>query len=277
MKDTKVGALRHRKVAAVAYQRQSHEQSIPKLLTTLAELEKATRPQDGPLSARGKDRKAVKALNLVNQLVRAAAGWAIDHQIGLALHGLGSVDDVLPELGRHPLLAVALAEVDDHQHEVNGTTDACAALSDLHTRQALRNLLRTNPGAFPRKVTLSAVAGLDALDYNEAHPIFRPVKARRKIGLPELHQQLTALMWVEHYVGRGYKTYEAEQQVGDAFGVMIATLRSWKRRVRKELGALRVDNALENAYVSDHKYHDTYDAQLVSDGKSYRALLRQKK
>lgn len=252
--------------------------SIPDLLAALAELEATTRPQDGEETARGKDRKSGQALRLANELVRAVAGWAIDHQTGLALHGQASTIEVLPELGRHPLLSIALANVDNHRHEEAGVENDSVKLRDpVVARQALQNLLQANPGAFPVIITFQIIRAIEALDYNEVDPILQPRKERRKISRSELNMQLCALRWVAHYNGRGFKKKDSLERVADAFGVSIATLRSWERRVPDELGKLRVDSLLEDSSVYDDKYEDQYDENLISDGKAYRELLKQKK
>lgn len=260
------------------FRRAEPKKSIPDLLFALAKLEATTRPENGADTAHGKDKKSVMALGLANELVRAVAGWAIDHQTGLALQGRGSAIEVLPELGRHPLLSIALAIVDDHCHELEGAERNPSKLKDpIIARKALMNLLQTNPGAFPPAITSQMIHALEGLDYNEIEPILQPVKARKKIGLSEWNMQLSALMWVAHYVGRGFTKKESLERVAGAFGIRIATLRSWQLRVPEELGKLRVANSLENASVYDDKYEDRYDDRLISEGKQYRAFLNQKK
>jgi hypothetical protein len=103
MTSIKKGISSRRKRLGGDYRRARPVRPVRKLLFNLAALEKTTRPQEGAVTARGKDRKAVEALNLANQLVRAVAGWAIDHQMGLALRGQESALDILPELSNHPL------------------------------------------------------------------------------------------------------------------------------------------------------------------------------
>jgi hypothetical protein len=70
MTDPNKGGSPRPDAAGVDHQRQISDQPILSLLAKLAELEKTTRPQDGPLTARGKDRKAIEALKLANKLVR---------------------------------------------------------------------------------------------------------------------------------------------------------------------------------------------------------------
>jgi hypothetical protein len=260
--------------AARKFRREVPNQPIPDLLAALADLEASTRPRDGSKSARGKDSKAVKALKLTNELVRAVAGWAIDHQLGLALRGEASPPGVLPELKDHPLNRSAIARVDSHRHEVEGARKE--AIPPAFARRVLLNLLQTNPGAFPQSLVSAAVDALIRLDYNEIEPILRP-RNRRKVSLRALYGQLNALVWVAHYVGRGFQKNEALQRVSDAFGVSTATIRSWNRRVRTELGALTVEIHLNAAELYDHRFEDAYDKNLITSGKNYRDLLSEKK
>src|SRR4051812_16233871 len=58
------------------------------LIKRLIELRDKTNPDKGSSAASGKDLAAFEALQCAGDLVKALAGWAIDHQIGLASHGL---------------------------------------------------------------------------------------------------------------------------------------------------------------------------------------------
>src|SRR6202140_644747 len=60
---------------------------VSHLLGRLDELEKQTRPSGGTVTSKSKDMAAFDALELAGELVAAVAGWAIDHQIGLAAKG----------------------------------------------------------------------------------------------------------------------------------------------------------------------------------------------
>lgn len=279
MTKMKKGTLPRQQAVADDYRRAPPARPIAELIAELAALEIATRPQDGVRTAEGKDRNAVKALTLANQLVRAVAGWAVDHQMGLALLGQASGPDVPPEMSQHSLHKAVLKIVDQHQHEISGAQGFTKSVSPMTARQTLSNFLQTNPGAFPFKMAAEAIDALTALDYNEVRPIFQPLKGRRKIGLPELYGQLTALFWLSHYVdGRGFKKFEALSRVADAFGISTATLRSWEQRVPKELGALKVKIHLENASFVNLDYEDHFDAELISTGTEYRqTFLSQKK
>src|SRR5262245_19057288 len=90
---------------------------IAVLLRELAKLEAETDPKHGPASTKDKDRKAFIALNLAGKLVRAAAEWAIDHQVGLAREGLSFVPSGPSQLKNVPEYLAARAAVDDHKHE----------------------------------------------------------------------------------------------------------------------------------------------------------------
>jgi hypothetical protein len=78
------------------------------------------------------------------------------------LHGQASTIEVLPELGRHPLLSIALANVDNHRHEEAGVENDSVKLRDpVVARQALQNLLQANPGAFPVIITFQIIRAIE--------------------------------------------------------------------------------------------------------------------
>jgi|SRR6516165_6603648 len=64
------------------------DKRVALLIDRLMELERKTDPKNGMQSAKGKDLAAFCALKIAGQLVSALAGWALDHQAGLALEGL---------------------------------------------------------------------------------------------------------------------------------------------------------------------------------------------
>jgi len=62
--------------------------SAGELIDQLHRLEQETHPKDGLKSANRKDLRAFEALDVAGQLIDALAGWALDHQVGLALKNL---------------------------------------------------------------------------------------------------------------------------------------------------------------------------------------------
>src|ERR1700738_924703 len=58
---------------------------VADLISQLHDLERKTNPKGGTQSAKGKNNAALEALRIASDLVNALAGWALDHQAGLAL------------------------------------------------------------------------------------------------------------------------------------------------------------------------------------------------
>lgn len=256
-----------------SYQR-GRKTDLQRLLKQLKLLEETTRPQDGSASAPGKDEKAQRALELCAQLVQELAGWAIHHQIGLAAEGLSPISIVTEPLQSRSLLGQALKKVDRHHHEIVGADISKKPIPDEVARRSLLNLLETNPGGFPSSVAKKAVKALLALEYNEVLPIFRPRKSRRKVSHSELELQLWAVACVEHRVAlREVKRHEATKGVAGAFHVSPNTLRSWKQRLQRELGALFVESRLAHARDSDFQYFYD-DKALRYYAESYRKVIR---
>src|SRR5271169_4788107 len=116
-----------------------HRKHVTRLIKTLEELEEKTRPSVGAKTERGKDLAAFRALQTAGKLVNALAGWALDHQAGLALKSLKFVPLQPSGTRTHPNYLRARASVDDHQHERNG--GRLTAIEPLVARRLLINLL----------------------------------------------------------------------------------------------------------------------------------------
>lgn len=229
------------------FQRKVPFSSIPDILAELDQLERTTRPSDGAKAAHGKDRKARRALELAGRLVTAVAGWAVDHQLGLALEGLAPVYQTREPAPPKKYLAAQLAKVNRHDHEIAGATSPPRGLSPTVARRVLANLLDADPGAFTPRLTIPLARALRALDYNEVLPILQPLKAKRKVSLSKLRTQMMAVLFVEHRVAGGMKRSDAIDMVAKAFQVGNETLRSWKIRLRKEFGPLEMESRIANA------------------------------
>ena len=228
--------------------RKSNEGSnkyISVLLARLAELEKQTNPAGGDETAKGKDLAAFEALSFAGDLVGAVAGWAIDHQCGLAQSGLKFVPLQPSGTKDHPEYRDQRAEVDRHGHESEGAAVARSLTFDPRVaRNALYNLVLANPGGFPSGLQQLLLQALRALDYGEATPIFQPEAEHRKRSYQELRLQLEALGFVEYRVGTGYKKQKAQEDVAVVFGVATETIRTWEKRLRDEFGRLEVSRTL---------------------------------
>jgi transcriptional regulator with XRE-family HTH domain len=264
------------------------------LLERLDGLEQKTRPSSGDISAERKDLAAFQALKWAGNLVQHVAGWAIDHQIGLAAEGLKFVPLQPSGTKAHPQYLSGRSLVDSHAHERAG---AVRSQSDdggpLLARKCLVNILRANPGAMPSWLQRKTIESLEALDYGEVQPMLAPANTGRKRDLTLLRFQLQALALVAYRRKLGLTRGKALEQVADALGVSHHTLLSWETRLRNEFGRLEVDrtiNFAENAASwvddarkkerrgeepADTEIHEAGydDAALIELGKKYRAAL----
>jgi hypothetical protein len=191
---------------------------------------------------------AFQALELAGELVRSVAGWALDHQYGLALHGL----EFLP---LYPLRVRRLPEyienrrlVDDHRHELSGASvTRQVEIEPQIARKLLYNLLYANPGGFPDSLQHLAMQALKALDFGEVPALFEPAGKYVKAAYRELQLQLWALALMEYRATiNGAKT-EARKEVAAAYNVASSTLTTWEYRLRQKLGYLCVSSTITRA------------------------------
>jgi hypothetical protein len=254
---------------------------VAHLLGRLKELYKQSHPRAGAESAKGKDQAAFNALRLSGELVEAVAGWALDHQIGLALQGLEFVPLQPSGVKDHPEYLRARQIVDDHIHEKNGGLHS--DFDPIVARRVMINFLRGNPGGFNRSVTQPMIARLEA-------EIFRKTKRGRKRGLAAQRLQLQALAMVEYRyeLGCGIKA-NIQEDVAEKFGESVSALKQWTSRLKKTLGDLQVKRALSFARNSASQVvhrgligaPSTWDARYGDDALAraagaYQKALREK-
>ena len=219
---------------------------IDGLLNRLIELRNMTDPDLGKHSAGGKHLAALETLQRAQTLTDILAGWAIDHVAGLAAEGLGLVD--FQQSGATQEIPIKSA--DDHRHEINGSKwwrEPPDELNPEVARQLLFNLLNANSGAFPRAFTAMVTNALKALEYGEVHPLFRPKKSSRKLTPRAQQGQMEAIGFIYYRTAGGMKKEQAIKQVADAYGINYETVRSWEKRLRRELGSARMDLEISNA------------------------------
>ena len=157
------------------------------LIDQLRELEIKTDPKGGAQSAKDKNLAASEALGIANNLVRELAGWALDHQAGLALKGLKDV----------PLAANAKKPPedsdnsntppanDDHRHEWYGRNwlgRFGEPIDPIVARKWLFRLVLTNPGIFEPMLMLQTLTALEECDYGEITPMLKATKTGRKVN-----------------------------------------------------------------------------------------------
>jgi hypothetical protein len=212
------------------------------LLERLDKLERETRPSGKGQTAAEKDLNAFQALRTAGKLVEYVAGWAIDHQIGLAMEGKGFVPLATAQAKAHPEYIEGRAAVDDHRHEKSG--GLALKIDAAAQRAALINLLVANSGGLPDSVQQPAIEALEALNFEEVLPILAPVKGNRKVKLVELRLQLKVVGFVEFQIATGVKKHKALKTAGGVMNLAESTISGWEYRLRGELGELAVVRAL---------------------------------
>jgi hypothetical protein len=224
---------------------------VTHLLERLAHLETKTRPSQGEATAKDKDMHVQEALRLAGQLVLTVAGWAIDHQIGLAFRKLENlpqqIDGLSPRAKRD--YTARKAEVDQHGHERVGTSIDVDQDDPLFARRCLKFLLQHNQAGLPDWLSEMTLSGLRALDYgDDAPPMFERNTADRKLPEQVRRYQLRALAFIEYRkAALGVTKTVSEGDVAEAFGVSIETIKDWRKDLPKVLGAYEVDSQLAEA------------------------------
>jgi hypothetical protein len=229
--------------------------SVRMLLERIDSLEKQTRPSLGEKSAVGKDLAAFEALSLALDLVSHVAGWAIDHQCGLAKEGLESLPLFDPEIHKLPEYSRQQRLVDTHEHERIGALTKIEGSDNAQVaRRIVRNILLADNtllvdhrGVFPHWLNYSLRTALQALDYGERSPLLEPIKAGKKRDLTQLRLQLTAVSMVAYRQGLGMTEEAAREYVAKRMGQSEETLKSWKTRLRDKFGYLVVESELQVA------------------------------
>ena len=220
------------------------------LLNRLDNLERKTRPSTGEESAKGKDLAAFSALEIAGELTEHVAGWAIDHEVGLAVEGLKFVPLQPSGTKSNPQYLSDRATVDSHAHEKIGSLAPLGEAGAFFARKCLTNLLRCNPGAMPEWLRSMTIEGLEALDYGEVQPMFLPLNEGRKRELTALKLQLRVIAMVAYRRKLGLRRQKALEEVGGALSVAPNTILSWVQRLRNEFGRLEVDRII--AFAENH-------------------------
>lgn len=237
-------------------------------LSHLDEAEKKTRPMLGGQSAEAKDLAAFGALKEAAWLVHHVAGWAIDHQRGLALRGLSFVPLQPNQTKTHPDYLQGRAVVDSHEHEKAGAQVEASELDPATARRIMINILVPMAGhlGIPPKM----INALRALDFGEVAPELRRVETNAKQGLTERQLQLRAISYVEYEVAKGRKKGLAQVEAAKEFGVQHTdlgsdTVRGWEAQLREFFGDLEVDRTIAIARNCGKNYHHYKQKKLEGD------------
>lgn len=215
------------------------------LLDKLDKLEQRTRPGKGPPSAEGKDFAAFEALEAAAHLAYWVAGWAIDHQRGLALAGLKFLPLYHPQTRSIPEYTERKRAVDSHDHERAG--GLLTQMTGEQERAFLRNLLRP---MWRLGLPPSIIQALEALEFGETLDVLKPKKRGLTVKYLERRLQLTAIKFVEYEKAKGVPKIRSWEKVAECYGVDANTAREWQSEVRRELGELEVANAIHTAQTS---------------------------
>jgi hypothetical protein len=216
------------------------------MLDHLDRAEVMNRPSLGEHSAKAKDGDAFSALMFAAWLTEYAAGWALDHEIGLAINNRKFVPLLPGQTKKLPEYQEIRTAVDSHEHELDGGAFADYNSDDpILARRVAINILA--PIYRHLKLPMALIEALKALDTGEVLPILQPVSTTDKVRYRESHFQLEAVAFVEYWTVRKGKKHQALKMVAEAFGVPADTLRGWKSRLRVKLGTLEVNAAVSRA------------------------------
>lgn len=220
------------------------DRKVADILTELRELAAQTDPALGSSSTVEKSLKARLALGLANNLVAIVAGWAIDHEVGLAKDGLRcigrlpqAIKDKFPE---------KLSALDDHEHERRGGHPD-VSLNPAEMRELLRSLLDSNPGAFPECLTAPTIHDLDRIAFGEPSKAFQVEKSGNKKNLYSVELEAWSAVMVAYRMEMGATWEDATQAVADAFGKSPDTVKGWETNAKKRFGSLEIETMKNSA------------------------------
>lgn len=238
------------------------------MLSHLDEAEKKTRPSLGDQSAQAKDLAAFSALKDAAWLIHHVAGWAIDHQRGLALQGLSFVPLQPSQTKTHSEYLARRAAVDSHEHEKAGAKVIPDELDPVTARRIMLNILVPMAGhlGIPTKM----INALRALDFGEVMPELQKAETNAKQGLTERQLQLRAVAYVEYEVAKGRKKGLAQVEAAREFGVQHTdlgsdTVRGWEAQLREFFGDLEVDRTIAMARNCGKNYQHYRQKKLEGD------------
>lgn len=269
-----------------------HVDRVSTLLSELRDLRSQTDPKQGPRSAGGKDLAAFRALKVAGELVDEMAGWAVAHQLGLAMERR-ELRTIEPDLDHRssPAYRAEVQECDDHRHEQRGNelkrgiTVPDRDIDPKAARETAVRLLRANPGAFPDQVAFDLADALTALERRETYPILEPSQVRPKHDLEQRRLELRAVCSVYFRKAAGGRVNIATLLVAQAYGVNEETVRGWRKRYREDFGRFALEQAVGFAMAEGRirpkdeiDSHPIYGADaLTKAGKLHRHISGQQK
>ena len=226
---------------------------VLKLLEQLDQLEAETRPSSS--DPHQKDLKAFQALKSAAWLTSYVAGWAIDHQMGLAMNNLRFVPLQPSQTKKHPEYLSSRAKVDTHEHEKLGSRYLFSEPDPVVTRHFIANLLQAMGGHL--RAPTSFHTALLALDYGEILPQVAPIKTSKRSGLTELQCKLKAICFVEYEAAKGVRMEVSRDVVAEKFRTARRSVEGWEGQIRKFMSPLQIDSEKATAHNMGRMYRHT--------------------
>lgn len=163
----------------------------------------------------GKTEASVWALSLVNQLVVALAGWAINHQIGIFADPDRQDSKGLERAGGAAATEGGSGWLDDPEL----------------ARKALLVILEQN--VIPPVLRAQLQQAFRALEFGEVPPLFAPAPVGKRRGRSRELADLAmrAVRCANFRYGQGGTLEQAEESVAAILGISQRTLKSWETRL----------------------------------------------
>ena len=225
--------------------------TVRSIIDRLEQLEKETRPSGGAATSNDKDIKSREAIGWAGELIWHLAGWAVEHQQGLAIHGLKSLGAPTNEMLRDASYVQEKAESDSHANE-RAAIEAIGRGRQLppeQQREFSAQIIELLQEHLQEYLFPSSLAeALRALDFGEVQPILRARKlGGEKRNRTERIMQLRALEFISYEEAAGTGKQTAQETVGGHFGVGIEAIRKWEKHISKALTSAFVSRALTRA------------------------------
>lgn len=214
------------------------------VLDRLDKLEQQTRPDTTDASL--KDLKAFQALESASFLIEYIAGWALDHQMGLAMNELSFVPLQPSQTRDSKDYHAARARVDTHEHEYIGGRLLLDELDPVVARHYVANLLRAMGHL---RIPRNFYSALLALDYGETLPPVAPIKSTKRSGLTELYCKLQAICFVEYEYMKGMRKENSRKIIAKEFRTAERSVAGWEEQIGQFLSPLLI--ASEKATASN--------------------------
>lgn len=253
------------------------DEEIASLLAELEGLATRHDPSHGESSAHGKDLAAFQAIRLASRLTELVAGWAIKHQIGLAIQGLEYVPRGPEDLKEDSSLKAALEAVDQHAHEYNGH-DVVQVFEEQPPKVVQRllfNIFRPQAN-LPYTIYLPLVEGLQALLHGSRPSVFSPLVAGQKKPFKKRVLILRAIGFVAFKHRVGSKKADAEAFVLKAYGAKSDKIDSWVKQAKEWFSEWRVRLEVELAERAASvvlNYRQMQDSGETGDTVSFESAI----